>query len=107
MAKPMIFYAGIYNSAEDAEPDYQAIEALHGLDAIGSYDSAIIVHDPDGGVKVTETKKPVKHGAWIGVAAGAGAAVVFPFLLREVGDWDEAEQDALDSIARAQQDAVV
>ena len=107
MAKPMIFYAGIYNSAADAELDYQAVEALHGLDAIGSYDSAIIVHDPDGGVKVTETEKPVKHGAWIGVAAGVGTAGVFPFLLREVGDWREVEQDALDSIARAEQDAVV
>ena len=107
MAKPMIFYAGTYSSAADAKLDYQAIEALHGPDAIGSYDSAIIVHDPDGRVQVTETEKPVKHGAWIGVATGAGAAVVFPFLLREVGDWDEADQDALDSIARAEQDAVV
>jgi len=107
MAKPMILYAGIYNSAAEAELDYQAIEALHGPDAIGSYDSAIIVHDPDGGVKVTETEKPVKHGAWIGVAAGVGTSVVFPFLLREVGDWDEADQDALGSIARAEQDAVV
>jgi hypothetical protein len=107
MAKPMIFYAGIYNSAAEAELDYQAIEGLHGPDAIGCYDSAIIVHDPDGGVKVTETEPPVKHGAWIGVAPGAGAAVVFPFLLREVGDWREVERDALDSIARAEQDAVV
>jgi uncharacterized membrane protein len=107
MVKPMICHAGIYNSAADAELDYQAIEALHGPDAIGSCDSAIIVHDPDGGVKLTEAKKPVKHGAWIGVATGAGAAVVFPFLLREVGDWDEAEQAALYSIARAEQDAVV
>ena len=174
MAKPMILYAGIYNSAAEAELDYQAIEALHCPDAIGSYDSAIIVHDPDGGVKLTATEKPVKHGAWIGVAAGAGAAVVFPFLLpavgaaaaggaglgawfghlahgtsrgdakeigemlepgttalvvigvdhdaeeiesaarrakahvlkRDVGDWDEAEQEALDSIARTEQHAV-
>jgi hypothetical protein len=127
-------------------------------------------------VKVTKTEKPAQHGAWIGLAAGAGAAVVFPFLLpavsyagmagagaglgawfghlahgtsrgeakdigamlepgttalvvvgvdtdaeaiegaadrakdhtlkREFGDWDEAEQDALASIARAEQHAV-
>ena len=107
MAKPMFFYAGVYDSSADAELDYEAIKALHGRGAIGSYDSAIIVHDPDGGVKVTETEKPVKHGAWIGVAAGVGTSVVFPFLLREVGDWDEADQDALDSIARAERDAVV
>jgi uncharacterized membrane protein len=134
------------------------------------------VHRPDGEVKVTKTEKPVHHGAWIGLAAGAGAAVVFPFLLpavsyagmagagaglgawfghlahgtsrgeakeigamlepgtsalvvigidsdaeaiegaavhakahtlkREFGDWDDAEQDALDSIARAEQHPV-
>jgi uncharacterized membrane protein len=176
MAKPMFFYAGVYDSSADAELDYDAIKALHGRGAIGSYDSAIIVHRPDGEVKVTKTEKPAHHGAWIGLAAGAGAAVVFPFLLpavsyagmagagaglgawfghlahgtsrgeakdigamlepgttalvvigidtdaeaieraavrakehtlkRSFGDWDEAEQDALDSIARAEQHAV-
>jgi hypothetical protein len=30
---------------------------------------------------VTKTEKPAEHGAWIGLAAGAGAAVLFPFLL--------------------------
>jgi hypothetical protein len=73
MATPMLFHADIYDSAADAELDYQAIEALHGPDAIGSYDSAIIVHDPDGGMKVTE--KPVKHGGWIGERAEQGAVV--------------------------------
>jgi uncharacterized membrane protein len=176
MAKPMFFYAGVYDSSADAETDYEAIKALHGRGAIGSYDSAIIVHRPDGEVKVTKTEKPTHHGAWVGLAAGAGAAVVFPFLLpavsyagmagagaglgawfghlahgtsrsdakeigamlepgttalvvigidndaeaieraavharthtlkRQFGDWDEAEQDALESIARAEQHAV-
>jgi uncharacterized membrane protein len=174
MAKPMFFYTGIYDSTGDAELDYEAIKELRNQDAIGSYDSAIIVHLPNGEVKVTKTEKPTKHGAWIGVAAGAGAAVVFPFLLpavgaaavggaglgawfghlahgtsrgdakeigdmlkpgttalvvigvdhdaeeiesaarrakanvlkRDVGDWDEAEQEALDSIARTEQHAV-
>ena len=176
MAKPMFFYAGIYDRSADAEMDYDAIKALHGRGAIGSYDSAIIVHRPDGEVKVTKTEKPTQHGAWVGLAAGAGAAVVFPFLLpvvssagmagaaglgawfghlahgtsrgeakdigemlepgtsalvvigidhdaeaieqaavrakqhtlkREFGDWDEAEQDAMTSIARAEQHATV
>ena len=172
MAKPMFFYAGVYDNAADADVDYEAIKSLHGAGAIGSYDSAIIVHQPNGEVKVTKTEKPAHHGAWIGLAAGAGAAVVFPFLLpgltyagmagagagvgawfghlahgtsrgeakdigamlepgkaalvvigidkdaeqieraasraeqhvlkREVGDWDEAEQEALASIERAQ-----
>jgi uncharacterized membrane protein len=84
MAKPMFFYAGIYDNSADAELDYDAIKALHARAAIGSYDSAIIVHRPDGEVKVTKTEKPAHHGAWIGLAAGAGAAVVFPFLLPAV-----------------------
>jgi uncharacterized membrane protein len=176
MAKPMFFYAGVYDNAAAADVDYEAIKSLHDAGAIGSYDSAIIVHEPSGEVKVTKTEKPAHHGAWIGLAAGAGAAVVFPFLLpgltyagmagagagmgawfghlahgtsrgdakdigamlkpgnaalvvigidkdaeqieraatnaeqhvlnREVGDWDEAEQEAMASIQRAEQHAV-
>ena len=81
MAKPMFFYAGVYDDVSDADADYEAIKALHAGDAIGSYDSAIIRKQADGKVKVTKTEKPTQHGAWIGLAAGAGAAVVFPFLL--------------------------
>jgi uncharacterized membrane protein len=81
MSKPMFFFAGVYDDAADADADYEAIKALHAGDAIGSYDSAIITKQPDGKVKVTKTEKPAQHGAWIGVAAGAGAAVMFPFLL--------------------------
>jgi hypothetical protein len=35
MAKPVFFYAGIYDSSEDAEMDYDAIKALHGRGTIG------------------------------------------------------------------------
>lgn len=81
MAKPMFFYTGVYDNAADADVDYEAIKSLHGAGAIGSYDSAIIVHEPNGEVKVTKTEKPTHKGAWVGLAAGAGAAVMFPFLL--------------------------
>src|SRR5919109_3540356 len=74
MANPMFFYAGIYDNVADADRDYEAIKSLHKGDAIGSYDSAIIVREPDGDVKVTKTEKPTHHGAWIGLAAGAGGA---------------------------------
>jgi uncharacterized membrane protein len=77
----MCFYAGVYDEPMDADADYEAIKALHADDAIGSYDSAIITKQPNGEVKVTKTEKPMQHGAWVGLAAGAGAAVVFPFLL--------------------------
>ena len=36
MAKPMFFYAGIYDSSADADADYEAIKTLHGRGAIGS-----------------------------------------------------------------------
>ena len=84
MAKPMFFYTGIYDNVADADADYEAIKSLHRGKAIGSYDSAIVVHTPDGDVKVTKTEKPTQKGAWVGLAAGAGAAVVFPFLLPAV-----------------------
>ena len=81
MAKPMFFYVGVYGSETDAEADCDAIKQLNDAGAIGSYDSAVIVKQADGDVRVTKTEKPAEHGAWIGLAAGAGAAVVFPFLL--------------------------
>jgi uncharacterized membrane protein len=81
MSKPMFFYVGMYDDVADADADYEGIKALHSGKAIGSYDSAIISKEPNGEVKVTKTEKPAHHGGWVGLAAGAGAAVVFPVLL--------------------------
>ena len=84
MAKPMFFYTGVYDNVADADADYEAIKSLYKGKAIGSYDSAIVFHTPADGVKVTKTEKPTQKGGWIGLAAGAGVAVVFPFLLPAV-----------------------
>jgi uncharacterized membrane protein len=81
MNKPMFFFTGIYETPAQAEADYDAIKALHGNDAIGSYDAAVLSRAADGSVKVTKDEKPVKHGGWVGLAAGAGASILFPFLL--------------------------
>jgi uncharacterized membrane protein len=78
MSKPMFFYAGVYDSASDAEADTQAIKALKDSGAIGSYDTEIITKKPNGEIKVTKTEKPTEHGAWWGVAAGAATVVLFP-----------------------------
>ena len=170
MSKPMFFYAGVYDNASDAEADCDAIKSLNDSGAIGSYNSAVIVKEADGNVKVTKTEKPAEHGAWVGAAAGAGAAILFPVLLpavavagatgagagawfahlahgtsrgeakrigamlndgdaatvvvgidndaeevegaatrsrdhvlkREVGDWDDAEQDAMEAVKQAE-----
>jgi len=77
----MFFFAGVYADHDAAEADYEAIKALHASHDIGSYDAATIMKDANGKVHVAKTEKPTQHGGWIGLAAGAGAAVVFPFLL--------------------------
>ena len=79
--KSMFFFAGVYADHDAAEADYEAIKALHARHDIGSYDAATITKDVDGKVKVAKTEKPAQHGGWIGLAAGAGLAVVFPVLL--------------------------
>ena len=81
MARPMFFYAGVYDSATDAETDLDAIKRLNDTKEIGSYDSAIVVKEADGNVRVTKTEKPVEHGAWIGAAAGAAVGLIFPPLI--------------------------
>ena len=81
IARSMFFFAGVYADHDAAEADYDAIKALHATNGIGSYDAATITKAANGKVKVAKTEKPAQHGGWIGLAAGAGAAVVFPFLL--------------------------
>ncbi len=79
--KPMFLFAGVYDDLAEAEADYAEVKALHSGGLIGSYDSAIITKDADGKVKVTKTEKPTQHGGWVGLAAGAAVAVIFPVAL--------------------------
>lgn len=80
-AKPMFFFAGVYPDPASAEADYQAVRQLHADKEIGSYDAAVIVRERGGRIKVSKREKPTQHGGWIGLAAGAAAAIVFPALL--------------------------
>jgi uncharacterized membrane protein len=75
---PMFLFAASYTSVADAQADYAIVKALHTNGDIGSYDSDIISKGFDGKVKVSKTEKPTQHGAWIGLAAGAAAALIFP-----------------------------
>ena len=77
----LLIFAGAYTDLDGAEADYEAIKALHKDGAIGSYDSAIVSKNASGEVTVTKTEKPVEHGAWVGLAAGAAVALVFPVAL--------------------------
>jgi uncharacterized membrane protein len=81
MNKPMFFFTGVYETPAQAEADYDAIKALHEHGDIGSYDAAVLSRKADGSVRVSKDEKPVKHGGWVGLAAGAGASILFPFLL--------------------------
>jgi uncharacterized membrane protein len=81
MSKPMFFFTGVYETIAQAEQDYDAIKRLHDNKDIGSYDAAVLTKAMDGKVSVNKNEKPVKHGAYAGLAAGAGAAILFPPLL--------------------------
>ena len=81
MSKPMFFFTGVYETIAQAEQDYDAIKRLHDNKDIGSYDAAVLTKAMDGKVSVNKDEKPVKHGAYAGLAAGAGAAILFPPLL--------------------------
>src|SRR5437763_9655340 len=79
-----IAYVGVYDTAEDADADYQLVKDLHtkaGL--IDSYDAAVIERRADGKVKIikkheTPTRVGGVLGAGVGLATGL-VVVLFPF----------------------------
>ena len=79
-----IAFVGVYDTAEDADADYQLVKDLHtkaGL--IDSYDAAVIEHRADGKVKIikkheTPTRVGGVLGAGVGLATGL-VVVLFPF----------------------------
>ena len=66
MAKPdgVFLYIGTYPDEAAAQGDYQAIKDLHSLDAIGTYDAAVVSKDEDGKVHVNKDEAATRHGAW-------------------------------------------
>jgi uncharacterized membrane protein len=76
--RPVFLYAAIYDDADDAKADYEAVFDLHAAGAIGTFDSAVIEKDEDGKVQVSKTEKPTQHGAWTGAGVGALVGIVFP-----------------------------
>src|SRR6266550_2566221 len=79
-----IVFAGVYDTAADAEADYEVVKDLHteaGL--IDAYDAAVIVRRADGRVKIakkheTQTRAGGVLGAGVGLATGV-VLVLFPF----------------------------
>jgi uncharacterized membrane protein len=77
----MFFFTGVYETVAEAERDYDAIKKLHHDGEIGSYDAAVLSKTPDGEIEVHKDEKPTKHAGWVGAAAGAGVAILFPATL--------------------------
>jgi uncharacterized membrane protein len=82
-ADTFLVYAGVYDSADDALADYEAVKELHteaGL--IDAYDAAVIERRADGKVKIakkheTPTRVGGVLGGGIGLATGL-VIVLFP-----------------------------
>ena len=80
MAKPdgMFLYIGTYPSEADARADYEIVKELHSLDAVGTYDAAVVTKDDKGKVHVNKDESATRHGGWGGAAAGAVVGLLFP-----------------------------
>jgi len=79
-----IVFAGVYDSADDAEADYQVVKDLHTKEGlIDSYDAAVIEHRADGKVKITKKHEtPTRVGGVLGGGVGLATGLVvalFPF----------------------------
>ena len=69
---------GTYPDEAAARDDYEVVKALHGLDAIGTFDAAVVTKDAKGKVHVAKDETATRAGAWGGVAAGAVVGLLFP-----------------------------
>ena len=79
-----IAYVGVYDTAGDADADYELVKDLHtkaGL--IDSYDAAVIERRADGKVKITRKHEtPTRVGGVLGAGVGLATGLVvalFPF----------------------------
>jgi uncharacterized membrane protein len=85
MSNPMFFYTGVYETVAQCRQDYESVRRLHEAGDIGSYDAAVLSRRHSGEINVDKDEKPVTHGGLVGLAAGAGAVVLFPALLVGIG----------------------
>ena len=74
----MFLYIGTYPSEDAARADYEVVKDLHALDAVGTYDAAVVTKDASGKVHVNKDEMATRHGGWGGAAAGAVVGILFP-----------------------------
>lgn len=71
-------YIATYPDEVAARADYEVVQALHDVDAIGDFDVAIVTKDDKGKVHVDKDETSTRKVAWRGVAAGALVGLLFP-----------------------------
>lgn len=74
----VILFIAIYRDEAAARGDYEVVRELHELDAIGSFDAAVVTKGDDGKVHVNKDETSTRGGVWKGVAAGALVGLLFP-----------------------------
>jgi uncharacterized membrane protein len=79
-----IAFVGVYDSAADADADYEFVKDLHTKEGlIDAYDAAVIEHRADGKVKITKKHEtPTRAGGVLGAGVGLATGLVvalFPF----------------------------
>lgn len=74
----VFMFIGTYPDEDAAQADYDVVKALHGIDAIGNFDAAVVTKDAHGKVHVNKDETMTRKGAWRGVAAGALVGLLFP-----------------------------
>ncbi len=80
MAHPdgVFLFIATYPDEPAAQADYDVVKALHGVDAIGRFDAAVVTKDDKGKIHVNKDETSTRKGAWTGVAAGAVVGILFP-----------------------------
>lgn len=71
-------FVGTYPDEASAQADYDVVKALHAVDAVGSFDAAVVTKDANGKVHVAKDETATRAGAWGGVGVGAVVGLLFP-----------------------------
>ena len=74
----VFIYVGTYADETAARTDYDVVKALHAVDAVGSFDAAVVTKDDKGKVHVSKDETSTRKGGWIGVGVGALVGILFP-----------------------------
>lgn len=74
----LVVLGASYDSVDDAETDYEAVKAIYDEAGVGhAFDAAVLERGADGKVKVADKhEQSTRHGAWVGLAIGAVAAIL-------------------------------